>query len=52
MELGRRWGTRTDASAAIVALRLVSSAMRSSDDSDWHVQSSMLSFHDFRGTYG
>ena len=40
-----RAGTPTDASAVMVAHRLLSSsAIRSNDDSDWPVHSSMLPF--------
>ena len=42
-----RWGTPTEVSAAIVAHRLLSSAMRSNDN-DWPVHSLMLSLHDLR----
>ena len=39
----RRWGgTPTDASAAVVTHRLLSSAMYSNDDNDWPVHSWML----------
>ena len=46
---GRCWCTPTDAPAMMVAHRLLSSVMRSSDDSDWPVHSLMLSFHHLRG---
>ena len=36
---------------AMVANRLLSSAMRSNDDSAWPVHSLMLSFHDFRAGF-
>ena len=38
----------TDASVVMVTHRLLSSAMHSSDDSDWPAHSLILSFHDFR----
>ena len=40
--------TQSDASAAIVSHRLLSSAMRSNDDNYWPVHSFMLSLHDIR----
>ena len=45
----RRWGTSTDASAAMVAHRLLSSVMCSNNDNDWPVHSLMLSHHELRG---
>ena len=45
----RRLGTPTDASTAMVAHRLLSSAMRSNDDNSWHVHSLMLSLLALRG---
>ena len=44
----RRLGTPTDASAAMVAYRHLSSAMLSNDDSDWPVYSLMLSLLDLQ----
>ena len=38
----RRWGTPTDASAAMVSHRLLSSATRSNDDNDLQVHSFMF----------
>ena len=49
MTLKRRWSTPSDASAATVAHRLLSSAMHSSDDNDWPVNSLRLSLHVLRG---
>ena len=46
---GRRVGIPMDASAVIVAHRLLSFVMRSNDDSVWAVHSLMLSFHDLHG---
>ena len=45
----RRWGTPTDASAAMVVHRLPSSAMRSNDDNHWPANSLMLPRHDLSG---
>ena len=42
-------GTPTDASAALVAHRLLSSVMRSNDANDWPGHSLMLSLYDLRG---
>ena len=44
----RRQGTLTDAPALMAAHRLLLSAMRSNDDSDWPVYSFMLSLQDLR----
>ena len=44
----RRWATPTGAYAVIDAHRLVSSAVRSNDDSDRPVHSSTLSLHELR----
>ena len=42
-------GTPMDASTLMVAHQLLSSAMSSSDNSDWPVDSLTLSFHDLHG---
>ena len=47
MTPGSRRDTPTHASAVTVARRFLSSAVRSSEDSDWPVNSLILSFHDF-----
>ena len=47
MTLKRCWGTPTIASAVMVTHQLLSSAIRSNDDTDWAVNSLMLSLHDF-----
>ena len=39
-------GTPTDACAAMVGRRLLSSAIRSNDDNDWPAHSLILSLHD------
>ena len=49
MTSGRRCANPTDATAVMVAHRLMSSVMRSNNDCDWPVHSLMLSFDDFRG---
>ena len=43
------WGTPTDPSAAMVSHGLLSSAMCSNGNNDWHVHSLMLSLRDLRG---
>ena len=43
-----RMRRQTDDSALIVAYRLLSSAMRSSDEGDWPVHFLMLPFHNLR----
>ena len=42
-------GTATDTATAMVAHRLLSSAMRSDNDNDWRVNSLMSSFYDLPG---
>ena len=43
------WGIPTDASAAMVAHGVLSTAMHINDDNDWPVHSLMLSIHDIHG---
>ena len=47
--LERRWNTQTDASMVMTAHRLLSSALRGSDNSDWTIHSLLLSLHDLHG---
>ena len=49
MTPGRRWATPLDVPVVIVVHGLLSSARRSSDDSDWPVHFRVLSFRDLRG---
>ena len=46
----RRWSSLTDCSAAEVAHRLLSSAMRSNGDNDWPLHSLMVFLRDLRGS--